>query len=113
MLVLLVSFAFGFGYLLTRIGLPPMVGFLLAGFVYNIVGFTPPPGLDMVSELGITLLLFSIGLKLDVKALLRAEIWASATAQMLLTSGVLIPLAIQFRTIYRAPKQYPEISRRR
>jgi hypothetical protein len=34
-------------------------------------------------------------------------------AAALLTSGVLIPLAIQFRTIYRAPKQYPEASRRR
>lgn len=103
MLVLLVSFAFGFGYLLTRIGLPPMVGFLLAGFVYNIVGFTPPAGLDMVSDLGITLLLFSIGLKLDVKALLRAEIWASATAQMLLTSGVLFGLLFLGQNLLATP----------
>jgi len=94
MLVLLVSFAFGFGYALSRIGLPPMVGFLLAGFVYNIAGFVPPSGLDLVSDLGITLLLFSIGLKLDLKGLLRAEIWASATAQILLTTGVLSGLLL-------------------
>lgn len=103
MLVLLVSFAFGFGYALTRIGLPPMVGFLLAGFVYNIVGFTPPAGLDMVSDLGITLLLFSIGLKLDVKALLRAEIWASATAQMLLTTAVLSGLLFLGQSFLATP----------
>ncbi|MCF8103849.1 MAG: cation:proton antiporter [Desulfohalobiaceae bacterium] len=93
MLVILVSFAFGFGFALTRIGLPPMVGFLLAGFAYNIVGFAPPAGLDVISDLGITLLLFSIGLKLDVKGLLKGEIWGSATAQMcvstLLIWGVL------------------------
>ena len=82
MLVILVSFAYGFGFALTRIGLPPMVGFLLAGFAYNILGFAPPAGLDLISDLGITLLLFSIGLKLDVKGLLKAEIWGTATAQM-------------------------------
>ncbi len=87
MLVILVSFAFGFGLLLTRIGLPPMVGFLLAGFAYNMAGLQQPPGLDLVADLGITLLLFSIGLKLDVRGLLKAEIWASSTAQVILTTG--------------------------
>ena len=89
MLVILISFAYGFGFALTRIGLPPMVGFLLAGFAYNMGGFSPPAGLDLVSDLGITLLLFSIGLKLDVKGLLKPEIWASATAQMLITTLVI------------------------
>jgi predicted Kef-type K+ transport protein len=89
MLVILVSFAYGFGFILTRIGLPPMVGFLLAGFAYNLAGFSPPAGLDLVSDLGITLLLFSIGLKLDVKGLLKPEIWGSATAQMIVTTLVI------------------------
>jgi predicted Kef-type K+ transport protein len=87
MLVILVSFAYAFGLGLTRVGLPPMVGFLLAGFAYNIVGLTQPPGLDLVADLGITLLLFSIGLKLDIRGLLKAEIWASTTAQMILTTA--------------------------
>ncbi|TVM15983.1 potassium transporter Kef [Oceanidesulfovibrio indonesiensis] len=86
MLVILISFAFGFGWILARIGLPPMVGFLVAGFAYNFAGLTPPDGLDLVADLGITLLLFSIGLKLDVRSLLKAEVWASATMQMLATT---------------------------
>lgn len=94
MLVILVSFAFAFGLALTRIGLPPMVGFLVAGFAYNMLGLVPPQGLDFVADLGITLLLFSIGLKLDVRGLLKAEIWASSIAQMLITTvfmcGVLL-----------------------
>ena len=89
MLVILISFAYAFGFVLTRIGLPPMVGFLVAGFAYNIAGFSPPAGLDLVSDLGITLLLFSIGLKLDVKGLLKPEIWGSATAQMLVSTLVI------------------------
>ncbi|MFN2268754.1 MAG: cation:proton antiporter, partial [Desulfonatronovibrio sp.] len=87
MLVILISFAFAFGFLLSRVGLPPMVGFLVAGFAYNMAGLMPPPGLDLVADLGITLLLFSIGLKLDVKGLLKPEIWASATVQMIITTA--------------------------
>src|SRR6056297_3175333 len=89
MLVILISFAYGFGFALNRVGLPPMVGFLVAGFAYNIAGFSPPAGLDLVSDLGITLLLFSIGLKLDVKGLLKPEIWGGTTAQMLVSTLVI------------------------
>ena len=40
MLVTLVGLAFLFGVLLKRVGLLPMVGFLLAGFVFNLSGFS-------------------------------------------------------------------------
>ena len=43
MLVILISFAFGL--LLSRVGLPPMVGFLVAGFAFNMAGLMPPAGL--------------------------------------------------------------------
>jgi len=89
MLVILVSFAFGFGMILSRLGLPPMVGFLVAGFAYNMFGLAQPAGLDMVADLGVTLLLFSIGLKLDVRGLLKPVIWASTTAQMVVTTAFL------------------------
>jgi predicted Kef-type K+ transport protein len=49
MLVILVSFAFGFGLALTRIGLPPMVGFLVAGFAFNMAGLAKPQGLGFSS----------------------------------------------------------------
>lgn len=89
MLVILVSFAFGFGLALARIGLPPMVGFLVAGFAFNMAGLAKPQGLDLVADLGIILLLFSIGLKLNVRGLLKAEIWASATAQIVITTALM------------------------
>jgi predicted Kef-type K+ transport protein len=103
MLVILVSFAFGFGLALTRIGLPPMVGFLVAGFVYNMVGLTKPEGLDFVADLGITLLLFSIGLKLDVRGLLKAEIWVSATAQMLITTAFMCGVLLLGQKMFPVP----------
>lgn len=93
MLVTLVGFASIFGLALSRIGLPPMVGFLLAGFAYNLSGFDKPVGPELVADLGVTLLLFTIGLKLDIKSLARSEIWSTnfhMIASTLLFTGVLL-----------------------
>ena len=48
-----------------------MVGFLTAGFAYNLAGFDIPEGLQTIADLGVTLLLFSIGLKLKIRDLAR------------------------------------------
>ena len=91
--VLLISVAFVFGFLAHLIRLPPLVGFLVAGFVLHALGAEGGEGLGTVSELGVTLLLFSIGLKLRIKDLLRPEGWAATSMHMLLTT-VLIGLSI-------------------
>ena len=76
--------AFIFGFAVKQIGLPPLVGFLIAGFALNIVGVEGNETLDWIADFGIWLLLFSIGLKLKVKSLLRPEIWATASLHMLI-----------------------------
>lgn len=60
--------------------LPPLVGFLAAGFLLNGLGVEKIGGLDVASDLGVTLMLFAIGLKLDIKALLGREVWLTAAA---------------------------------
>lgn len=76
----------GLGALLLR--LPPLVGFLVAGFLLNGVGVEKVVGLDAVAEMGVTLMLFAIGLKLDVRALLGKEVWLTAGAHMAATVAV-------------------------
>ena len=83
MIVTLVSFAFFFGILISRIGLPPMVGFLAAGFAYNFAGLEAPGGLQTVADLGVTLLLFSIGLKLKLKDLATTEVWGTSVLHVI------------------------------
>ena len=73
MAVTLISFAFFFGIAISRVGLPPMVGFLVAGFAYNFMGFQAPDSLQAVADLGVTLLLFSIGLNCKVVAIAKHE----------------------------------------
>ncbi len=70
------------GVLLSALGLPAMVGFLLAGFLYNFLGFPAPTGVEFVSEIGINLLLFSIGLKLKLKTLIKKEVYGVALLEV-------------------------------
>ncbi|MSX08532.1 MAG: potassium transporter Kef, partial [Actinobacteria bacterium] len=67
--------AFGLGGLAMAVRLPPLVGFLAAGFVINALDVGEVPQLDLLADLGVTLLLFAIGLKLDLRILLRREVW--------------------------------------
>ncbi len=72
-----------FGLLAVRLGLPPMVGYLIGGFILNVLNMVDPAYLTEIGELGVTLLLFTIGLKLDVRSLLKPVVWAGATLHML------------------------------
>ena len=80
LIYLLVIFAAGL--LAMAIRLPPLVGFLAAGFILNGLGVPEISGLDFVSDLGVTLMLFAIGLKLNVKSLLGKEVWLTASVHM-------------------------------
>ena len=64
------------------VGLPPLVGFLAAGFLLNWHGTVSGEMLQTLSDLGITLLLFLVGLKLDVRTLARPQVWAVAGLHM-------------------------------
>ncbi|MBT8140642.1 MAG: cation:proton antiporter [Gammaproteobacteria bacterium] len=82
MTYLWVSIAFIFGFLVRQIGLPPLVGYLVAGFALNAAGVAPDPSLQLLGDLGIGLLLFSIGLKLDLKRLARLEVFGTTFSHM-------------------------------
>jgi predicted Kef-type K+ transport protein len=71
-----ISLAFGLGFLARLIGLPPLVGFLATGFLLNAQGFAGGEVLHKLADLGITLLLFTVGLKLNLKVLMRPQVWA-------------------------------------
>ena len=76
---------FGLGGLAMALRLPPLVGFLTAGFVINALGVENIPQLEILADLGVTLLLFAIGLKLNVRILLRREVWLTTSAHMLVS----------------------------
>lgn len=84
--------AFIGGFAASAVRLPPLVGFLAAGFVLNAMGFERTPLVDLLSDIGVTLLLFMIGLKLDVRTLLRREVWGGASLHMLGSTALMVAL---------------------
>lgn len=80
-----IAVAFVFGFLAKQVSLPPLVGFLLAEFVLKFFGIEGGETLQQIADLGVTLLLFSIGLKLDVKGLLKPEVWGTASLHLVIT----------------------------
>ncbi|MEM9752719.1 MAG: cation:proton antiporter family protein [Planctomycetota bacterium] len=78
--------AFLVGLAVKQFGLPPMVGFLGAGFVLAAIGVEPSETLSYLADLGIYLLLFSIGLKLDLRGLAKPEVWGVASVHMGVTT---------------------------
>ncbi|MFT4712722.1 MAG: putative Kef-type K+ transport protein [Candidatus Azotimanducaceae bacterium] len=67
--------AFILGLLSRSVGLPPLVGFLITGFLLNAQGLTNTVALATLSDLGITLLLFTVGLKLNLQTLSKPQVW--------------------------------------
>lgn len=91
---LFIAAAFALGLLARQVRLPPMVGFLLAGFILRSFGHEAGPGLLAMADLGITLLLFLIGLKLKVGTLARKEIWATTSIHSVLVILLFAPLIL-------------------
>ena len=77
--------AMAFGTIAHLLRVPALVGFLAAGFVLGALQVAPFPGLEQLADVGVTLLLFTIGLKFDVRSLLRPEAYGTASLHMVLS----------------------------
>ena len=86
--VVLIIAAFVFGFAATRMGLPALVGYLVAGFVLFALGFESTEAIETIAEIGVLLLLFTIGLKLKIGFLARREVWATATVEVAVVTFV-------------------------
>ena len=73
--IIFIFVAFICGLAIKVAGFPPLIGFLVAGFALNFFGYQASPNLETLAHLGITLMLFTIGLKLNVRDLYKKEVW--------------------------------------
>jgi len=91
-----ITLAFGLGFFARLIGLPPLVGYLAAGFLLSANGFESNEILNEVAHAGVLLLLFSVGLKLRLKSLFRAEVLAGSLLHMVIIVAIFYALLAQF-----------------
>lgn len=87
-IIVTISVALALGLVAYELRIPPLVGFLGAGFLLHFLGFSAFDGIEQVSDLGVVLLLFTIGLKFDLRSLLQPEAYGTAVLHMI--SGVLV-----------------------
>ena len=94
--VVTISFAFFFGLAVRQVGLPPLVGFLAAGFAINIFGpsFGLPSyagkTLEHVAHLGVLMLLFAVGLKLKLKQIAQPQVLGGAVLHFAISVAVFV-----------------------
>lgn len=85
------------GLVAKKINLPPLLGFLVSGLMLNFMGYEELGIITELGDLGVTLMLFTIGLKLDLRLLLRREVWVTASTHLLTTTlagaGLVLMLA--------------------
>jgi predicted Kef-type K+ transport protein len=86
-ILLFIAFIFGFACKIVK--MPPLIGFLAAGFVLNAMGYSLNDSLSTIADLGITIMLFVIGLKLNIKDLGKVEIWFTSLAHALAWVGII------------------------
>src|SRR3954449_7205226 len=101
-LTLVLAAALVGGFVAHRIGQPLIVGYIVAGIIVGPFtgGLTVRhvEGIEQLAELGVALLLFSLGLEVSFRELapVRAVAIGGATIQMLLTIALGIALAAAF-----------------
>lgn len=79
--------------------MPPLIGYLFAGFVLNSLGYTSNPTLNTIADLGITIMLFTIGLKLNLKDLAKTEIWLASIIHSAVWIALLSIIIVLFTTL--------------
>lgn len=84
--VLVLALLAGLG--VRAMGYPPLIGYLLAGFLCSALGFGSIEQLKPLADFGITMLLFTIGLKLRLPVLKKPYIYGTAVLQLL----IVVPL---------------------
>lgn len=76
--------AYLMGLIASRLAFPPLVGYLAAGYLLHGIDISPLPNLSHLADIGIELLLFSVGLKLKPRSLIRREILSVGGLHLLL-----------------------------
>lgn len=95
--VITISFAFVFGLAVRQIGLPPLVGFLAAGFAINVgndaleVPVYTGETLEHVAHLGVLILLFTVGLKLKIGQIAQPHVVGGSLAHFAISTAVFAP----------------------
>ncbi|WP_036246888.1 cation:proton antiporter [Methylobacter sp. BBA5.1] len=82
-----VGSAYLIGMIANRLSFPPLVGYLAAGYILHAMGVESAQTLTHLADIGIELLLFTVGLKLKLSSLVRREVLSVGGLHLALVTG--------------------------
>lgn len=85
---IIILLALAAGLMAKKLGYPPLLGYLISGFILSGLDIEAGDIIHNIANAGVTLLLFSIGLKLDVRELAAPQVWGVASVHMIVSTGL-------------------------
>lgn len=86
--------AYGLGLAASQVGLPPLVGYLGAGLALSGLGTGSAELLSEIGHFGVLFLLFTVGLHLRFRNLLRSEVLGAGGLHLVLTAALMVAGAL-------------------
>jgi len=84
-----IGVAFIAGFLAQMVKIPTIVGYLLAGLALSVIGVPDNSELIVsIGDLGVTLLLFTVGLHLRIKSIIQPEVLGVGSIHLLISGAV-------------------------
>lgn len=87
--ILWIGAAFLLGILFSRIQLPPLIGYLSAGLILAATGYESGDLLHQIAHFGVLFLLFSVGLHIRIRDILRLEVLAAGVSHLIIFTGII------------------------
>ena len=99
---LTILLAFLAGLVFRKLGYPPLPGYLIAGFACHALGIGNVEDIHVIADLGITLLLFTIGIKLNLSEISAPHVWGVTGLQMLIAIPLTTLVIVMAGTLFPA-----------
>ena len=89
-----VGVAFVFGILVSRIHIPPLVGYLVAGLTLGAIGYEEGNIINEIAHLGVVFLLFTVGLHIKIKNILALEVLGTGLIHLFISTLIFVPIIL-------------------
>lgn len=94
--IIWIGAAFVAGILLSRLNIPPLVGYLLAGIALSFTSYESGTLLKEISHLGVIFLLFTVGLHIKLKNIIQLEVLGVGFTHLAISTLLFTPLCLYF-----------------
>lgn len=94
--IIWIGFAFLLGFAVSRFRLPPLVGYLAAGLLLSVYGYQAGELLHEIAHIGVLFLLFTVGLHIRVKNILRIDVLGVGLSHLIISTAIFFPISLFF-----------------